>query len=308
MCCTTSPSEASVIPGRLRSCGGSPGCSARMISRICHARMAGRVRRGRLKLLAGLDDHHRLTRPDPNPLGTVTRAGRCHGAPAGSRWRCWATRRRSGGCCWCGSTRPSIRRAASGRAAARSPRAAGCGQHIGKDGAMTGKTEREIMAEAEEEFERRAAADNPAEFIPHGQPPRGRAQVYSVRIPADALAALRRLAEARGQLPSVLIRGWVLELLLARAFGASNTLCSRTSGQPSGQPSHTGLRALVGTPLHDKPRLEPSRPRPGSRWRCMACKRSGVRIPIAPPRGLHVSSGTIFTFGSDSLRAWCCWP
>jgi hypothetical protein len=39
------------------------------------------------------------------------------------------------------------------------------------------------------------------------RPPRGRAQVYSVRIPAGALPALRRLAEARGQLPSVLIRG-----------------------------------------------------------------------------------------------------
>src|ERR1022692_4967766 len=38
-------------------------------------------------------------------------------------------------------------------------------------------------------------------------------------------------------------------------------------------------------------------------WLRMACKRSGVRIPIASPRGLHVSPGTIFTFGSDSLRA-----
>jgi hypothetical protein len=51
---------------------------------------------------------------------------------------------------------------------------------------MTDKTEREIVAEAEEEFERRAATDDPAGFVPYGQPPRGRAQVYSVRIPADA--------------------------------------------------------------------------------------------------------------------------
>ena len=47
---------------------------------------------------------------------------------------------------------------------------------------MTGKNEREISAEAEEEFERRAAADEPAGSS-HDQPPRGRAQVYSVRIP-----------------------------------------------------------------------------------------------------------------------------
>src|ERR1017187_10124859 len=36
----------------------------------------------------------------------------------------------------------------------------------------------------------------------------------------------------------------------------------------------------------------------------MACKRSGVRIPIAPPRDLHVSVGIIFTFGSDILAVW----
>jgi hypothetical protein len=123
------------------------------------------------------------------------------------------------GGCWCGSTRPGIRRAAAGRAAARSLRAAGCGQHIGKDGPMTGKAEPKFIAAAEEEFERRAAADDPAGFVPHGRPPRGRAQVYSVRIPSDALAALRRLAEARGQLPSVLIRGWVLERLRQETTG-----------------------------------------------------------------------------------------
>ena len=85
---------------------------------------------------------------------------------------------------------------------------------------MTGKTEQEILTEAEEEFERRAAADDPAGVRPaRPGPPRGRAQVYSVRIPPDALAALRRLAEARGQLPSVLIRGWVLERLRQETTG-----------------------------------------------------------------------------------------
>ena len=114
---------------------------------------------------------------------------------------------------------PGIRRAAAGRAAAPSQRAAGCGQDTGKDGPMTGKTEAEFIAEAEEEFEQRAAADDPAGFVPHSRPPRGRAPVYSVRIPWDALAALRRLAEARGQLPSVLIRGWVLERLRQETTG-----------------------------------------------------------------------------------------
>ena len=56
-----------------------------------------------------------------------TRTGWCAVAPGGIRWRCSATRRRRGGCCWCGSTRRSIRRPGSGVAAARSPRAAGCG-------------------------------------------------------------------------------------------------------------------------------------------------------------------------------------
>ena len=84
---------------------------------------------------------------------------------------------------------------------------------------MNGKSEQEIVAEAEEEFERRAAADDPVGFVPHVRPPRARAQVYSVRIPPDALAALRRLAEARGQLPSVLIRAWVLERLRQETTG-----------------------------------------------------------------------------------------
>ena len=35
----------------------------------------------------------------------------------------------------------------------------------------------------------------------------------------------------------------------------------------------------------------------------MACKRSGVRIPIAPPGGIHVSPVSMFTFGSDSSAA-----
>ncbi len=84
---------------------------------------------------------------------------------------------------------------------------------------MNGRTEREILADGEEEFERRAVADDPAGLRPHTRPPRQRAQVYSVRIPPEALAALRRLADARGQLPSVLIREWVLDRLRQETSG-----------------------------------------------------------------------------------------
>ena len=43
--------------------------------------------------------------------------------------------------------------------------------------------------------------------------------VCSVRIPPDALAAPRRLAEAPGQLPSVLIRRWAQERLRQETTG-----------------------------------------------------------------------------------------
>src|SRR5215472_4395767 len=36
----------------------------------------------------------------------------------------------------------------------------------------------------------------------------------------------------------------------------------------------------------------------------MACRRSGVRIPLAPPRGLHVLVRPVFTFGTDVLACW----
>jgi hypothetical protein len=40
-----------------------------------------------------------------------------------------------------------------------------------------------------------------------------------MRIPVDAVAALRRSAEARGPLPSELIRGWALERLRQETTG-----------------------------------------------------------------------------------------
>lgn len=85
---------------------------------------------------------------------------------------------------------------------------------------MTERTEQDIVEETDERFERRAGADDPSGFRPHALPPRERAQVYSVRIPSDALAELRQLAEERGQPPSVLMRSWVLERLRRETSGA----------------------------------------------------------------------------------------
>jgi hypothetical protein len=83
---------------------------------------------------------------------------------------------------------------------------------------MTRETEPEFIAEAEDEFEQRAAADDPA--VRPAQPAAAWPGAgLQVRIPPDALAALRRLAEARGQLPSVLIRGWVPERLRQETTG-----------------------------------------------------------------------------------------
>lgn len=60
--------------------------------------------------------------------------------------------------------------------------------------------------------------------------PRDPAQVYSVRMPADSLDELRRLAEAHHETPSGLIREWVLSRLeYERAKGASEDLAEITS-------------------------------------------------------------------------------
>jgi hypothetical protein len=68
----------------------------------------------------------------------------------------------------------------------------------------------------------------------------------------------------------------------ARRAGGAGRMRSEASGQPSGQPTRTDLQALTGTPVHYKPRSELSRPRSERCSCCMACKRPGVRIPLAP--------------------------
>jgi hypothetical protein len=45
------------------------------------------------------------------------------------------------------------------------------------------------------------------------RPPREPFQVYSVRVPADRIEEIRRLAAHRGEQPSVLMRTWVIEKL-----------------------------------------------------------------------------------------------
>jgi hypothetical protein len=61
---------------------------------------------------------------------------------------------------------------------------------------MTGKTEQEIVAEAEEEFDRRAAEDDPAGFVPHVRLPRARAPVLRT-----GLSSCRRLPRPRVKRP-----------------------------------------------------------------------------------------------------------
>lgn len=72
----------------------------------------------------------------------------------------------------------------------------------------------------DEEFERRAVEDDPAEFVRHRQPPKDPSQVYSVRLPVSAVEALRQVAEQRQMTPSQLMRAWVLEQLEAERTGA----------------------------------------------------------------------------------------
>jgi hypothetical protein len=51
------------------------------------------------------------------------------------------------------------------------------------------------------------------------RPAKEPAQVYSLRIPVEKLAELRRLAEERHLTPSALMRSWVLERLEQESSG-----------------------------------------------------------------------------------------
>lgn len=84
---------------------------------------------------------------------------------------------------------------------------------------MRRKTEAEVVAEVDDNFERRAVADDPTELVRNRGASREPSQVYSVRIPAEALELLRDVANARGVAPSALMRAWVLERLRSETSG-----------------------------------------------------------------------------------------
>lgn len=61
--------------------------------------------------------------------------------------------------------------------------------------------------------EREEASEEEGRAYVRPRPPEGPSQVYSIRLPVDRLEELRRLAEARGEPPTTMIREWVLERL-----------------------------------------------------------------------------------------------
>jgi hypothetical protein len=66
---------------------------------------------------------------------------------------------------------------------------------------------------AEAALDAEATRDVDLEWKRHRVPPRNPSAVYSVRIPADRIEQLRRVAVECGVQPTVLIRTWVLAQL-----------------------------------------------------------------------------------------------
>jgi hypothetical protein len=72
---------------------------------------------------------------------------------------------------------------------------------------------------AEAALDAEAARDVDVEWVRHEVPPKNPSAVYSVRIPADRIEQLRRVAAERGVQPTALIRTWVLAQLDAAEQG-----------------------------------------------------------------------------------------
>lgn len=75
------------------------------------------------------------------------------------------------------------------------------------------KDVRTTLAEEAELFEKHKDDAREAHEYTKPLPPRGPAQVYSVRIPVDRLVDLKSLADSQNVPPSTMIRDWVLERL-----------------------------------------------------------------------------------------------
>lgn len=72
---------------------------------------------------------------------------------------------------------------------------------------------------AEAALDAEATRDAEVEWVRHEVPPKNPSAVYSVRIPADRIEQLRRVAAERGVQPTALIRNWVLAQLDAAEDG-----------------------------------------------------------------------------------------
>lgn len=75
-----------------------------------------------------------------------------------------------------------------------------------------------LLREAEL-FEKSRSEKKPVGAYRRIDPAKDPSYVYSIRIPASRLEALRRLAADQGLQPSVMIREWVLERLEAEGRG-----------------------------------------------------------------------------------------
>lgn len=122
----------------------------------------------------------------------------------------------------------------------------------GVRGEVTGMSEsmRDVLAREAAEARQVAEAEDCGEVAPApGQRARRQpvepSQVYSLRIPVERLAELRRLADERGVAPTALLRQFVLERL------DRETAPVRVSDLPPRDPSELRLGPSRSAPLGD---------------------------------------------------------
>jgi hypothetical protein len=102
--------------------------------------------------------------------------------------------------------------------------------HIDLD---TERRRREALGMADERVAE-AAWDVDVEWVKHEVPPRNPSAVHSVRIPADRIKQLRRVAAERGVQPTALIRTWVLPSWTRPTPGTSGSGSGRSGRRWAG--------------------------------------------------------------------------
>jgi len=78
---------------------------------------------------------------------------------------------------------------------------------------------RDTLGREADLFEKSRSETKPTDAYRRVAPARDPSQVYSIRIPTRRLEELRKLADAKGVQPSVMIREWALERLEAESRG-----------------------------------------------------------------------------------------